>query len=148
MARDYTGRAGTGLFFKCVCPVQNAKSFEIPKPRRSIDKHGEVFLNFLPAISNAARHKIRAEIRGWNRNYWVPLTLEQIAEQIIPVIQGWINCYGRYNPGVLKDVLKHVNDRLVRWGRRKFKGLRKRKTEAVHRLGDIALQKPNLFYCQ
>jgi RNA-directed DNA polymerase len=115
------------------------------RPRRSIDAHGEVFLNFSPAISKKARTKIWEAIQNWNSNHWVPMELADIAKEINPVIQGWINYYGRHNPGVLKDVLKHVNDRLVRWGRRKFKGLRKRKTETVHRLGDIALQKPNLF---
>jgi RNA-directed DNA polymerase len=73
------------------------------------------------------------------------MELADIAKEINPVIQGWIHYYGKHNPGVLKEVLKHVNDRLVRWVRKKFKGLRKRKTEAVYRLGDIALQKPNLF---
>jgi RNA-directed DNA polymerase len=115
------------------------------RPRRSIDAHGEVFLNFSPAISKKARSKIWEAIQNWNSNHWIPMELADIAKEINPVIQGWINYYGRHNPGVLKDVLKHVNDRLVRWGRRKFKGLRKRKTETVHRLGDIALQKPNLF---
>jgi RNA-directed DNA polymerase len=115
------------------------------KPRRSIDKHGEVFLNFSPVISHAARHKIWETIRGWNRNYLVPLTLEQITEQINPVIQGWINYYGRYNPRILKEVLQNVNDKLVRWARGKFKGFRHHKTKTVHRLGDIALTKPNLF---
>ena len=115
------------------------------RPRRSIDKHGEVFLNFSPAISNKARNKIWETIRNWNRNYWVPLTLEQIAEQINPVIQGWINYYGHYNPRILKEVLQNVNDKLVRWARGKFKGFRHHKTQAVYRLGDIALKKPNLF---
>jgi RNA-directed DNA polymerase len=115
------------------------------RPRRSIDKHGEVFLNFSPAVSNKARHKIWATIRGWNRNYWVPLTLEQIAERINPVIQGWINYYGKHNPRILKEVLQNVNDKLVRWARGKFKGFRNHKTKTVYRLGDIALTKPNLF---
>ena len=83
--------------------------------------------------------------RSIDANHWVPMELEDIAKEINPVIQGWINYYGQHNPRILKEVLQHVNDRLVRWGRRKFKGLRKRKTATVHRLGDIALQKPNLF---
>jgi RNA-directed DNA polymerase len=115
------------------------------RPRRSIDSHGEVFLNFSPAISTKARNKIWETIRNWNRNAGVPLTLEQIAEQINPVIQGWINYYGRYNPSVLKEVLQKVNEKLVRWVRGKFKGFRHFKTQAVHRLGDIALKNPNLF---
>lgn len=115
------------------------------RPRRSIDANGEVFLNFSPAISKKARTKIWEIIQNWNSNHWIPMELEDIAKEINPVIQGWINYYGQHNPRILKEVLQHVNDRLVRWGRRKFKGLRKRKTATVHRLGDIALQKPNLF---
>jgi len=115
------------------------------KPRRSIDNHGEVFLNFSPAVSKAARTKIWETIRKWDRRYWVPLTLEQIAEQINPVIQGWINYYGRYNPRVLKEVLKQVNMKLSRWAQGKYKGLKGHKIRTTSRLGDIALKNPNLF---
>lgn len=115
------------------------------KPRRSIDAHGVVFLNFSPAISKTARTKIWSTIRDWNQHYWNYLTLEQIADKINPIIQGWINYYGQYNPRVLKEVLMRINLKLSRWIRNKFKGFRKHKTRAVHRLGDICLTKPHLF---
>ncbi|MBB5439148.1 RNA-directed DNA polymerase [Pedobacter sp. AK017] len=115
------------------------------KPRRAIDPHGEVFLNFAPAISKKARTKIWETIRKWNHHYWVQITLEEIAKQINPIIQGWINYYGKFHIKVLKQVLMRVNMKLVRWVRNKFKGFRKFKTQAVHRLGDIALTKPDLF---
>lgn len=115
------------------------------RPRRSIDAHGEVFLNFSPAISKKARTEIWEAIRSWNPGYWVSKELADIAKEINPVIQGWINYYGRHNPEVLKEVLQHVNQKLSRWVRRKFKGLRKHKAKAVYRLGDIALRNPDLF---
>jgi RNA-directed DNA polymerase len=115
------------------------------RPRRAIDVHGEVFLNFSPAISKSARTKIWKTIREWNHHYWVQLTLEEIAKQINPVIQGWINYYGKYNIKVLKNILQRINLKLSRWVRNKFKGFRKFKTKAIYRLGDIALAKPNLF---
>ena len=115
------------------------------RPRRSIDTHGEVFLNFSPAVSKKARTKIWETIRDWNQKYWVQMKLEDIAKQINPVIQGWINYYGKFNPGVLKEVLKRINLKLSRWIRDKFKGFRKFKTQAIHRLGDIALKNPDLF---
>lgn len=115
------------------------------KPRRSIDTHGEVFLNFSPAVSKKARTKIWETVRDWNQKYWVQMKLEDIAKQINPVIQGWINYYGKFNPGVLKEVLKRINLKLSRWIRDKFKGFRKFKTQAIHRLGDIALKNPDLF---
>lgn len=115
------------------------------RPRRSIDTHGEVFLNFSPAVSKKARTKIWETIRDWNQKYWVQMKLEDIAKQINPIIQGWINYYGKINPGVLKEVLKRINLKLSRWIRDKFKGFRKFKTQAIHRLGDIALKNPDLF---
>lgn len=115
------------------------------KPRRAIDKQGVVFLNFAPAISHAAKKKIWEEVRKWNRHYWVQLTLEEIAKQINPVIQGWINYYGKHHIDELKKALFPVNMQLSRWVRDKYKGFRKHKTKAVYRLGDIALAKPNLF---
>jgi RNA-directed DNA polymerase len=114
-------------------------------PRRSIDAHGEVFLNFSPAVSQKARTKIWETIRNWNHKVWVQMKLEDIAKQINPVIQGWINYYGKFNPGVLMEVLQRINLKLSRWIRNKFKGFRKFKTKAIHRLGDIALKNPNLF---
>jgi len=115
------------------------------RPRRSIDAHGEVFLNFSPAISQKARTKIWETIRNWNHHVWVQMKLEDIAKQINPVIQGWINYYGKFNPGVLMKALQRINLKLSRWIRNKFKGFRKFKTKAIHRLGDIALKNPNLF---
>lgn len=115
------------------------------RPRRSIDTHGEVFLNFSPAISKKARTKIWETIREWNQNHWVQMKLEDIAKQINPIIQGWINYYGKYNVKVLKNILQRINLKLSRWIRDKFKGFRKFKTQAIHRLGDIALKNPDLF---
>lgn len=115
------------------------------RPRRAKDSKGESFLNFSPAISHAAKKKIWEEVRSWNRRYWVQLTLEEIAKQINPVVQGWINYYGQHNAKELKNALMPVNMKLARWVQDKFKGFRQHKTRAVHRLGDIALANPELF---
>ncbi len=115
------------------------------RPRRAKDNKGESFLNFSPAISHAARKKIWEEVRSWNRRYWVQLTLEEIAKQINPIVQGWINYYGKHNVKELKEALMPVNMKLARWIQDKFKGFRGHKTRAVYRLGDIALTNPELF---
>jgi RNA-directed DNA polymerase len=115
------------------------------RPRKAIDLHGEIFLNFAPAISKKARTKIWGVIRKWNQGIWVQMTLEEIASHINPIIQGWINYYGKFHIKVLKNVLMRINMKLARWVRNKFKGFRKHKVRAIHRLGDIALTKPDLF---
>jgi len=115
------------------------------RPRRAVDLHKEAFINFSPAISNSAKKKINETVRKWNRHYWVQLTLEEIAKEINPVIQGWINYYGKHNVRDLKEALFPVNMKLSRWVRDKYKGFRKHKTQAVYRLSDMALANPNLF---
>ncbi|SDL68020.1 group II intron reverse transcriptase/maturase [Pedobacter sp. ok626] len=115
------------------------------KPRKALDLHGEMFLNFSPAISKRARTKIWSVVRKWNHGIWVQMTLEEIASHINPIIQGWINYYGKFNAKELKNVLMRVNMKLARWVRNKFKGFRKFKVQSIHRLGDIALTKPDLF---
>ncbi len=115
------------------------------KPRSARDAQGERFLNFSPAISKKAKMKIWETVREWNRHYWVQLTLEDIAKQINPVIQGWINYYGKHNTKELKNALMPVNMRLARWVQDKYKGFRQHKTRAVYRLGDVAVANPDLF---
>jgi RNA-directed DNA polymerase len=115
------------------------------KPRRAADKKGEKFLNFSPAISKSAKKKIWAEVRGWNHGVWVQQTLEEIAREINPVIQGWINYYGKHNVREFKEALQAVNLKLSRWIRNKFKGYRGHKVKAIYKLGDIAIANPDLF---
>lgn len=116
------------------------------RPRSAMNtKRKVMFVSFLPAISNVAKGKIREKVREWNHHYWVRLKLEEIAEQINPVLQGWINYYGKFYPTVLKKTLKAVNIKLHRWVRNKYKRFRGRKTKSIYRLGDIALANPNLF---
>jgi RNA-directed DNA polymerase len=115
------------------------------RPRSAKALSGERFLNFSPAISNGARKKIWATVRDWDPNYWSPFRLDDIAKRINPVIQGWINYYGKYNKSVLQKILISVNMKLSRWVRSKYKDFNKRKLASIYRLGDMALANPNLF---
>ena len=45
--------------------------------------------------------------------------------------EGWIGCYGRYNPSALETMLRHVNLTLVGWTMRKFKRFHGRKVGAA-----------------
>lgn len=116
------------------------------RPRRAIDRrHKQLFLSFSPAVSNKAGTKIKEAIRKWHKGRWIHLTIDEIAKEVNPIIQGWINYYGKYNTSVLRNVLKNVNMKLASWVRDKFKKLKRQKSNSIRRLGDIALVKPNLF---
>ncbi len=41
-------------------------------------------------------------------------TLEDLARECNPIIRGWINYYGRFNPSAMFGILDHINWRLVR----------------------------------
>ena len=49
------------------------------------------------------------------------LTLQDIAQQLNPLLPGWIAYYGRYAPSALYPLLCYVNQTLVAWVMRKFK---------------------------
>lgn len=138
----YCKKSGRVLKYECIQLDFLGYTF---RPRPAKAKAGYIFTNFAPAISNTAKKKIWAEIRSWNGRVWVQQTLTEIANKINPVLQGWINYYGKYNTVELKETLKTVNLKLTRWVRKKFKGYGEHKTRATYRLGDIAIAYPKLF---
>jgi RNA-directed DNA polymerase len=117
------------------------------QPRRAKNRYGKFFISFLPAISTKSANKIRATIRGWRiaarRNNQ---SLEDIAELSDPYVRGWMNYYGRFYRSKCHQVLRYLNDVLVKWVRRKYKDrFRRKERKAAHWLGRIAQRAPNLF---
>jgi RNA-directed DNA polymerase len=116
------------------------------QPRRAKNRQGEFFVSFLPAISTKAAKSIRATIRQWRlastRNH---LSLEDLARLVNPSVRGWMNYYGRFYRSKCLQVLRHLNEALAAWARRKYKRLRRRRRASVHWLGRIARRSPTLF---
>lgn len=61
-------------------------------------------------------------------------------------IRGWINYFGKIYKSQLHPVLRHMNDALVKWVRRKYKKLEKHKTRAIHWLGRLAKNLPKYLH--
>lgn len=116
------------------------------QPRRAKNRWGKYFVSFLPAISTKAAKSIRARIREWRmastRNNQ---SIEDLARLVNPVAQGWMNFYGRFYRSKCILVLRHLNEALASWVRRKFKRFRRRERASVHWLGRIARREPTLF---
>jgi RNA-directed DNA polymerase len=68
------------------------------RPRSTMNKRGEMFVSFAPAISDEAAKKIRRTIRSWRIQLWGGTPFEDIARQLNPIVRGWINYYGRFRP--------------------------------------------------
>ena len=116
------------------------------QPRRAKNRWGKFFVSFLPAISAKAARRVRATIRAWRmastRNNQ---RLEDLADLVNPRVRGWMNYYGRFYRSKCVQVLRHLNEALAQWARRKFTRFRRRERLSMHWLGRIAQREPNLF---
>ncbi len=108
-------------------------------------KEKKSFVNFSPAISDEAGKSMREKIRKTGIKRRTEWTIEHIAELFNPIIRGWIEYYGCYNPWKVRKVLEHFDQTLVRWAMRKYKKLRGHKTRAWAFLERIKTDKPGLF---
>lgn len=115
------------------------------RPRRSKNRFGKYFINFTPAVSNKASKAMRQTIRGWRMHLKPYLKIDDLARMHNAVIRGWINYYGHFYKSQLYPVLRHMNDALVVWARRKYKKLERHKTKAIRWLGQLAKNIPELF---
>lgn len=115
------------------------------RPRRSKNKWGKHFINFTPAISNKASKAIRQVSRKWNWHLRSDKELEDLSHMFNPIIQGWINYYGRYYKSALYPAMRCLDFRLARWAMRKFKRLRGHQRRARHWIEGIAKKQPSLF---
>jgi RNA-directed DNA polymerase len=116
------------------------------QPRRAQNRWGKVFVSFLPAMSAKAAQRVRHTIRDWRmastRNNQ---RLEDLARHVNPVVRGWLHYYGRFYRSKCVHVLRHLNEALAAWVRRKYKRFRRRERASMHWLGRIAQRDPQLF---
>ncbi len=115
------------------------------RPRLSKNKYGKHFVNFTPAVSDAAGKAMRRVIRSWKLQQRSDKTLGDLARMFNRIVQGWINYYGRFYRSGLYRSLRPINDYLVRWAQRKYKRLHRHQRRAQHFLADVARREPTLF---
>lgn len=116
------------------------------RPRRAENKRTkQVFCNFLPAVSQSALKSMREAVRDLGIRQQTQVSLADIAEQLNPLLRGWIEYYGRYMPSALDPLLQYVNQTLRAWAMRKFKSLKGHKTKAGLMLTRLARECPGFF---
>jgi len=115
------------------------------RPRVTKGRGGAYFVGFNPALSRTARNSINTTIREWRILHNPTVTLAEIAQFINPVVRGWIHYYGKFFPSALRPALTHLDERLVKWTRRKYKRLRRSFKRARNWLRRIRCAEPQLF---
>lgn len=73
------------------------------------------------------------------------LSLDEIAEQLNPLLRGWIAYYGRFSPSELHPLLCYVNQSLLAWAKRKFKRFETHKVRAGHFIQKLVRENAELF---
>lgn len=84
------------------------------------------------------------EVRRWRLHLRTGLDLTGIAQQINPIVRGWMNYYGRFYRSQMYPLLQRINGYLMRWARKKYKRLRGFKRRYAWWYG-IADREPDLF---
>ena len=114
------------------------------RPRLAKNKHGKIFVSFLPGMSDKAVKRVKEEVNAWKLQLKADKHINDIANMFNANIQGWINYYGRFYKSELIQVLRYINGCIVKWVRRKFKK-RKHRRLAEHWLGCVAQRDRYLF---
>ena len=114
------------------------------RPRTSKNSRGECFVSFSPAISAKAAKRIRAAMGEWCIHHKTYRNLEEIAQRVNPMVQGWIAYYGKFRKSALYAVFRCLNQRLVKWAQRKYK-MHAHQRRAWQWLRRIARRQPTLF---
>jgi RNA-directed DNA polymerase len=115
------------------------------RPRLAVNRDGEGFVSFIPAVSDDAAKAIRQRVRGWRLHLRSGSNLSTLAEEVNPIVRGWVTYYGRFYPSRLYPSLRQINVYLVRWAMRKFKRLRAHQLRAWQWLADVYRREPDLF---
>lgn len=115
------------------------------RPRCAVDRKGEKFTSFLPAVSPRALIKMRERIRSWRLGDHAMLPLEDITRFINPILMGWWQYYGRYYRSEMFKLFKYLDERLGYYLRRKYRDLWGHTGRSHKRLNLIARSNPNLL---
>jgi RNA-directed DNA polymerase len=115
------------------------------RPRQCRNGKGQFFVGFTPAVSPKARKSMSRRIRSWEIVRQVPSTIQELADQINPVVRGWMNYYGHYCRSELSPMQRQVELTIAKWAMRKYKKLHRRLFAATRWLASLRRREPTLF---
>lgn len=119
------------------------------KPYRAQNKQtGQLFTGFGPVeISKKTTRRILDVLRSKNLARRTSGTLADMANELRPHLQGWINSYyGQIDLRLLRQVFRNLNARLIRWAVNRYKRFNRSKWQTRQWLRQIARDFPHLFH--
>lgn len=116
-----------------------------PRTSKSKKRSG-LFLGFDCSISISSKKRIAAKLGELKVHRITSNSIVGIAKILNPMIRGWINYYGKFRKSMLHGVFKLLNNRLVKWARKRYKRYKTSIKRAYRWFFRIQEQFPNLFY--
>jgi RNA-directed DNA polymerase len=115
------------------------------RPRSSRNKHGKLFTNFSPAMSEKAQTRSREVVKSWLKEVKPNEVIMNLALVANSVIRGWINYFGKFYASELWPLMKYIENNILKWGKKKYAKLKHSICKAKDWLQRTKEREPNLF---
>jgi RNA-directed DNA polymerase len=116
------------------------------RPREAFDrKRKQPFTGFLPAVAPGKLTDMSRKAASWRLHRRTTSALEDLAEDVNPVLRGWLNYFTEFYPSAVIPIGKRMDRHLMRWARRKYKRLKRSDKRAWAWLKGVRKRAPDLF---
>jgi group II intron reverse transcriptase/maturase len=116
------------------------------RPREAFDRRGgRAFTGFLPAVAPDKLTDMSRKAASWKLHRRTNSTLEELAEEVNPVLRGWLNYFTVFYPSAVIPIGERMDEHLLHWARRKYKRLKRSKRKARVWLRGVRKRAPALF---
>jgi RNA-directed DNA polymerase len=116
------------------------------RPRKAYNKaRKQAYTGFLPAVAPGKLTDMSRKAAAWRLHRRTNSTLKDLAEEVNPVLRGWLNYFTVFYPSAVTPVGERMDSHLMRWARRKYKRLERSEKRARAWLTGVRKRDPSLF---
>lgn len=108
-------------------------------------RDGKIRYNFITSVSKSSSKNLRDKIKSMEIHKKTGCKINIIAEMLNPLIRGWMNYFGKFNPSAMRGTLQCIERRVIKWAMCKYKNLRGRRRRAEKWLYTVRQREPKLF---
>ena len=116
------------------------------RPRKAWDKiRGRSRTGFLPAVAPGKLADMSRKVASWRLHRRTTGNLADLAEEINPVLRGWLNYFTAFYPSAAIPIGKRIDRHLMRWARWKYKRLKPSEDRTRTWLKAVRQRSPRMF---
>src|SRR5664280_57996 len=139
-----TARMECGAWSTSRCRSRSVGTRSVPG--RTYDKkRKQNFTRFLPAVAPEKLTDVSRKAVSWRLQRRTTLTLDDLAEEVNPVLRGWLTYFTAFYPSAVTLIGRRMDRHLMRWARRKYKRLERSEKRTRAWLRGVRQRSPDLF---